>query len=110
MAEEGSKRGAPKARGNGDGTLYQLASGRWAWQITYEEFGKIKRRSGSEDEKTQAKRALDQARRDRELGLLSSADRLTMNELAHMWQEGQTDLSKRTRKMLEDEIGGSGSI
>ena len=99
------KRGKAKERGNGDGTLYQLASGRWAWQITYEEFGKIKRRSGSEDDKTQAKRALDQARRDRELGLLSSADRLTMNELAHMWQEGQTDLSKRARKMLEDEVG-----
>jgi hypothetical protein len=30
------KRGAPKARGNGDGTLYQLASGRWAWQITFD--------------------------------------------------------------------------
>ena len=99
------KRGKAKERGNGDGTLYQLASGRWAWQITYEEFGKIKRRSGSAEEKTQAKKDLDQARRDRDLGLLSSAERLTMNELAAMWQEGQTDLSKRARKMLEDEVG-----
>jgi integrase len=99
-----AKRGKAKERGNGDGTLYQLSSGRWAWQITYEEFGKIKRRSGSAADKTQAKRDLDQARRDRELGLLSNADRITVNELAAMWLEGQTDMGTRASKMGRDEI------
>jgi integrase len=98
------KRGAPKTRGNGDGTLYQLESGRWAWQITYEEFGKVKRRSGSAPDKTAAKNALDQARRDRALGLLSNADRITVQELGEMWLEGQADLGKRALKMGTDEV------
>jgi integrase len=103
--EKAPKRGKVKDRGNGDGSLWGLADGRWRWQLTVRVVnGKQGRVSGIEATKSLAKRALEKAQADRDRGLLASPDRVTVAEHAESWLKSQDDLSKRSISTYKKEL------
>lgn len=99
------KRGKAKERGNGDGALWELSDGRWRWQLTVSVInGKQRRVSGTEENKTLAKRALKKAQADRDRGLLATPDRVTVAEFAATWLKRQEGLSTRSVSNYTNEL------
>jgi integrase len=100
-----TKRGKAKDRGNGDGSIWELPDGRYRWQLTVTVInGKQHRVSGTEPNKTLAKRALEKAQADRDRGLLATPDRVTVSEFAETWLKRQEGLSKRSISTYRKEL------
>jgi integrase len=98
--EKRAKRGKPKARGNGNGTVWQLKSGNWCWQATIDG----RKRSGTVKTKTEAERALKQLFTDHERGVLSNTDKVKFQDYALKWLELQTQIRPNTQKLYGEEL------
>ena len=85
-----------KRRGNGEGSVWQLANGSWRWEIVIGYTRKPngtrsrKTKSGGAKNETEAKKALALARADKERGVLATPDRVTVTEWLNQWLEGKT--------------------
>jgi integrase len=105
----------PKAkRGNGQGEPWQMANGRWRWEVVlgYEkigETGKRKRKTKSDTHrlKSEAVAALNQARNDLARGLLTIAPSITVAEYAERWLERLGGILEDSKHVYRSELGYS---
>ena len=95
------KRDKPKTRGNGQGSVAQLPSGSWHWEIRLSG----QRYGGTKSTKTAAMGELARVRTDFERGVLASADKTTFEKFANKWRERQKHLSPNTRRMYTHDLG-----
>jgi integrase len=96
------KRGKPKARGNGSGTIYALSDKRYRWQFRNAD-GRVLA-SGICKKKNEAADKLAEARTNSNRGTLASADRVTVAEYASAWLLSQKQLRERTRTLYQVEL------
>ena len=96
----------PKARGNGQGTVFQLPNGKWQAQVTAGfKDGKPRRVTVTAKTKTEAERKRSQLLSDLERGLLAIPDRITVNEYADKWLARQQDLRLSSGMAYKRELG-----
>ncbi len=83
-----------KKAGNGQGSVYEIANGKWRWQVTlgYDLEGKRQTASGVCATIRQAEVAKSQAISDYSRGLLASADSITLANYADRWLKRQKGL------------------
>lgn len=95
-----------KKAGNGQGSVYQLANGKWRWQVTlgYSLEGKRQTASGVCDNITLAERAKAQAIADYSRGLLGAAEAITVKEYADKWLSRQKGLRASSVRNYKKEI------
>lgn len=95
-----------KKAGNGQGSVYELANGKWRWQVTlgYTLEGKIQRAGGVCDNITLAERAKAQAIADFSRGLLASAETITLADYAEKWLKRQKGLRPTTLRGYNADI------
>lgn len=102
------KTGKPaRGRGNGQGTVRQLPSGRYQFTLTfgYTAEGRRIEKSGTFATKTQAEAELAKARADRDRGLSVSVDNITLSEYAARYLERRGDLDAKSQLIYKLEIG-----
>jgi integrase len=90
------KRPKPKdRRGNGRGTVWQLASGRWRWQVTlgFTLEGKRQALSGTAENRSLAETELSKAVADYSRGLLGASEDIALKEYADKWLSRQKGLA-----------------
>lgn len=99
------KKGKPKSRGNGRGTVRQVGN-RWRWEITlrYAADGRRMGLSGYADTKSAASAALEAALTDRRRNLLVDPDTVTVAEFAEDWQEKLHGVRPVTLRRYRQEI------
>jgi integrase len=87
-----------KKSGNGQGSVYELGSGKWRWQVTlgYTPQGKRQTASGVCDDKTKAGLAKSQALADFSRGLLGASENVTVKVYADKWLARQKGLGPNT--------------
>ncbi len=78
-------------RGNGEGTVYQLADGRWRYQATIAG----RRVGGYGKTRKEAQTKLRQLHGDADKGLMPSAEKVTVAQHIERWLESEV---KHTRK------------
>ncbi|MGY2895525.1 tyrosine-type recombinase/integrase [Deinococcus sp. UYEF24] len=80
-----------KRRTNGQGSVRQLPSGTYRWQITlgFDKDGKQLLKYGVAESKQLAERAKSQAVADRDRGLLPMPNRITLNDWLPKWLAGK---------------------
>jgi integrase len=78
-----------KIRGNGEGTYYELASGKWRWQLRVFQGQKVVSVSGTAANRTEARLELAKAVAKRENGGLVAPDKMTFGEWLDNWLEGK---------------------
>ena len=96
-----------KKRGNGTGTVYQLANGRWRWQVTlgYSVDGQKRHSlSGVVDSKTQAELAKAQALTDNARGLVGSSETISVAGYASVWLKRQQNLRPSSIRNYRSEL------
>jgi integrase len=94
------KRGKPKTRGNGSGTVYKEGK-KFRWMLT---LPNGKRPTGIQPTKKLAELALAQAITENSRGLLTTPDRVTFKEYAESWLSRQKQLRPASRDMYRHEI------
>ena len=113
MSATGKKRVASKPkerkvkdRGNGQGTVYETAPGKWRWQVTvgYKPNGKRLSVSGRADSKTQAQTVMTQALADHARGLLAAPESITVSDYADKWLNRQKHLSANSLRAYRGEL------
>jgi integrase len=87
------KRGKPKERGNGRGSVRQLPSGRWRWAIRLDGV----HHSGTQASKTLAEKEISRVVTDHKRGVLAIPDKTTVRAFATGWLERQADIRESTR-------------
>jgi integrase len=92
-----AKRGKAKARGNGDGARWELPDGRWRWQLTVRVVKGKQQRVGGVSDKTEAKRALAEARTELDRRTLAIPERITVMDYVTRWFDRQKDIEDSTR-------------
>jgi integrase len=85
--------GKSKKRGNGRGTVRQLPSGKWRWEI---QLGDL-RHSGVELSKALAETQISRIVTDHRRGVLAVPDKSTVRAYALAWLERQQDIRDSTR-------------
>lgn len=80
-----------KRRTNGQGSIRQLPSGTYRWQITlgFDQDGKQLLKYGVAESRSLAERAKSQAVADRDRGLLPMPNRITLNDWLPKWLDGK---------------------
>lgn len=80
-----------KRRTNGQGSIRQLPSGTYRWQITlgFDQDGKQILKYGVAESRQLAERAKSQAVADRDRGLLPMPNRITLNDWLPKWLDGK---------------------
>lgn len=80
-----------RVRGNSQGSVYALSSGKYRWAVTlgFDEAGKQIRHTGIAPNKTEATRALARAITDRERKVLTAPDKITLGEWLDRWLAGR---------------------
>ncbi|GGR27536.1 tyrosine-type recombinase/integrase [Deinococcus ruber] len=80
-----------KRRTNGQGSIRQLPSGTYRWQITlgFDQDGKQILKYGVAESRVLAERAKSQAIADRDRGLLPMPNRITLNDWLPKWLDGK---------------------
>jgi integrase len=96
-----AKRGKAKARGNGQGSIAQLPSGSWHWEIRLNG----QRYGGTTANKTAAANELSRVKTDFARGVLASADKTTFEDYAKKWLERHKHISANTRRMYLHDLG-----
>jgi integrase len=104
------KRGKPKNRGNGQGTVYKYTLGRFRWKFVKN--GRT-RASGIAKNRSEAEKELSKAIADYERNTLVSMNRVTLEEYSRKWLgrlkgKAQSTLDKYTRELnlILEHIGG----
>jgi integrase len=94
-------------RGNGQGEPWQMANGRWRWEVVigYDDNGKRKTKSGTHRLKGEAVKAQSQARNDLSRGLLVVAPSITVAEYSERWLGRLGGILEDTRHGYRMEIG-----
>lgn len=90
-----------RTKGNGQGSVEQLPSGKWRWRLTISRPGCEPRRiSGVARTKSEAHQALARSVTERERGTLLAGDRLSLGQWLDGWIEGrQSQVSATTHDM-----------
>ena len=86
-----------KRRTNGQGSVRQLPSGTFRWQITlgFDKDGKQILKYGVAESRPLAERAKSQAVADRDRGLLPMPSRVTLNDWLPKWLDGKAQIQAR---------------
>jgi integrase len=94
-----------KARGNGEGTYYELSNGKWRWQLRVFQGQKVISASGTVANRTEARAELAKAVAKRENGGLIAPDKMTFGEWLDKWLEGkQPHLAPSSYKGYESDV------
>ncbi len=102
--DKSKDRARQRVKGNGQGTVEQLPSGRWRWRVSVgmDSNGQQIRRSGTAINKTEANRALSRAIADRDRGLLAQHQHVRLGEWLDNWLAGRKPhLSPTTHDMYQ---------
>lgn len=89
-----------KKAGNGQGTVRQLPSGKWRWEVTlgYTLEGKRQSKSGVCDNQTQAGIEKAKALADLARGLLGASESITLAAYTQRWLDRQRDIRASTKR------------
>lgn len=84
---ETTKKGKPKAKGNGQGTIYKMSNGKFRGQLTvgYNENGSPKRKSFTGKTKKEVSDKMKAFYVDNNRGLLPTDDKLTLSQWFYTW-------------------------
>lgn len=84
---ETTKKGKPKAKGNGQGTIYKMSNGKFRGQLTigYNENGTPKRKSFIGKTKKEVSDKMKAFYVDNNRGLLPTDDRITLSQWFYSW-------------------------
>lgn len=84
---ETTKKGKPKAKGNGQGTIYKISNGKFRGQLTigYNENGTPKRKSFIGKTKKEVSDKMKAFYIDNNRGLLPTDDKITLNNWFYTW-------------------------
>ncbi|KXA12068.1 tyrosine-type recombinase/integrase [Clostridium perfringens] len=84
---ETTKKGKPKAKGNGQGTIYKMSNGKFRGQLTvgYNENGSPKRKSFTSKTKKEVSDKMKAFYVDNNRGLLPTDDKLTLSQWFYTW-------------------------
>lgn len=95
-----------KARGNGQGTVWEVRKGLHRWQVTlgYKPDGKRLTASGKAASKSAAQAAMTQALADHARGLLAAPDSTTLAEYAETWLGRQKQVRERSVDLYRQEL------
>lgn len=84
---ETTKKGKPKAKGNGQGTIYKMSNGKFRGQLTigYNENGSPKRKSFTGKTKKEVSDKMKAFYVDNNRGLLPTDDKITLSQWFYTW-------------------------
>ena len=84
---ETTKKGKPKSKGNGQGTIYKMSNGKFRGQLTigYNENGSPKRKSFTGKTKKEVSDNMKAFYVDNNRGLLPTDDKITLSQWFHTW-------------------------
>lgn len=84
---ETTKKGKPKAKGNGQGTIYKMSNGKFRGQLTigYNENGTPKRKSFTGKTKKEVSDKMKAFYVDNNRGLLPTDDKITLSQWFYTW-------------------------
>lgn len=84
---ETTKKGKPKAKGNGQGTIYKMSNGKFRGQLTigYNENGSPKRKSFTGKTKKEVSDKMKAFYVDNNRGLLPTDDKITLGQWFYTW-------------------------
>lgn len=84
---ETKKKGKPKTKGNGQGTIYKMSNGKFRGQLTigYNENGSPKRKSFTGKTKKEVSDKMKAFYVDNNRGLLPTDDKITLNQWFYTW-------------------------
>jgi len=87
MAEPATRK--PRAKGNGNGTVWEKGPGKWRWEVTvgFSATGKRSRRSGTCNTKREAEKAARGALTAKDEGRLTAPDKMTLEAWLGQWCE-----------------------
>jgi integrase len=95
-----------RIKGNGEGTVWKLADGRYRWQATLGYNGRKRlTKGGTAPNKKEANAALGQALTDSFRGVLAPAEAITFEEFAAKWLRRMRDVEPRTIRNYTVELG-----
>ena len=102
-----AKQGKPKARGNGEGSIFQRLDGRWVAElfVGYKADGKEDKRYAYRKTRKEAGLALTELLAQRDKGMLPNADGMTVAQFLDVWLKNTSrDLKANTKRSYESMV------